>query len=394
MFGGLFRWITGRRTFSVDVELRTRAVEILMREGIKFRSIKPCAGAFRFVVYGNDVRACSRVLSGNGIPYVAGTYRGAIPAVRYFLHRPGLILGALLFFTVNFLSSHVVWDITVSGNETMPANAVIEILEESGFTYGTYIPAVDFDALHSRIMAYHPEIAWISVNVSGTVADVQMRETKFGENKKREKGVYSNIKAAEDGRLVEFRVEGGYPVRSSGDVVKKGQLLVSGVVPVRDGSMRFSYPSGEVLAEVERSVTIRSEFRSSQKLYTGNAREEYTVKFFKKKINLFSNGGKEYDSYDKIESEERVFLFGSVPLPVWIEKTRLNEYVRAAVERTPREVIEEAFSELRYETELLVGDGELLRKKTECNVDDNGVTLSCRLLVLADIAEILEFRVE
>ena len=63
-------------------------------------------------------------------------------------------------------------------------------------------------------------------------------------------------------------------------------------------------------------------------------------------------------------------------------------------ERTPQEALDEALSELRYETELLIGDGELLRKKTEVSADENGVSLTCRVLVLADIAEKREFRVE
>ena len=63
-------------------------------------------------------------------------------------------------------------------------------------------------------------------------------------------------------------------------------------------------------------------------------------------------------------------------------------------ERTPEEALEEALSELRYETELLVGHGELLRKKTEVNADEGGVSLTCSVFVLDNVAEIREFRVE
>ncbi len=394
MFSDLFRWFTGYRRFSVDPDLRTCVTEILRKEGITFRSVKTKKGSFRFITFGRDVEKCKKALSASGILYDSGAYRGIYPAVRFVLRRPGIILGAVLFFVLNFLSSRVVWNITVEGNETMTENTVLGILEECGFTFGTYIPSVDFDALHSRIMAQYPDVAWISVNVSGTVAEVQMRETKYDEREKPGEGVYSNVLAAEDCRLVEFRTNGGYPVRAPGDVVKKGQLLVSGVVPLRDGGARFSYASGEVLAEVERNVTVRAELISEQKVYTGRENAEYSVKFFKKKVNLFSNGGKEYGSYDKIESEQRVYLFSSIPLPVWIEKNGRAEYVRVITERTPEKALEEAFSELRYETELLVGDGELLRKKTEVNADEGGVSLTCSVFVLDNVAEIREFRVE
>ena len=394
MFSDLFRWFIGSRRFSVDSGARTRTAELLRSEGIMFRSVKTKNGRFCFRTFGKDVKMVEKVLSLYGVNYNTSAFRGLLPAFRFVFHRPGIILGAVLFFAINMFSSHVVWNITVSGNETMTENSVIGILEECGFTYGTFISSVDFDALHSRIMAEYPDVAWISVNVSGTIAEVQLRETKYDEREKPGIGVYSNVTASEDGRIVEYRTKGGYPVKAPGDVVKKGQLLVSGVVPLRDGGTRFSYASGEVLAEVERSVTVRAELLSEQKTYTGRIIEDYSAKFFKKKVNLFSNGGNEYGSYDKIESEHRVYLFGSIPLPVWIEKTERAEYARILTERTPQEALDEALSELRYETELLIGDGELLRKKTEVSADETGVSLTCRVLVLADIAEKREFRVE
>ncbi|MBQ6262863.1 MAG: sporulation protein YqfD [Clostridia bacterium] len=394
MFSDFFRWFTGSRKFYVDADFQTYVSMLFVREEIPFRSVRSSEGVYSFKAFGKNVERCEKVLLDEGIPYVSGAYRGAVPFFRFIIRRPGIILGAVLFLAINYLSSHVVWNVTVNGNETMSENDVLEILEECGFTYGVFIPSVDFDSLHSRIMANHPEVAWISVNVSGTVAEVQLRETKFDERERREAGVYSNLTASEDGRLVEFHVDGGYPVKAPGDVVKKGQLIVSGVVPLRDGGSRFSDPSGEVLAEIERCVTVRAERLSEQKVYTGREKKEYSVKFFKKTLNLFSNGGKEYPCYDKIESEQRVFLFGTVPLPVWIEKTSFSEYDRVTVERTSGETLDEALSALRYETDLLIGDAELLRKKTNISVDENGVYLTCRVLVLDNIAEKREFRVE
>ena len=393
MVSDLFRYFTGYRVFTVGAEYRTTVADLLNREEITFRTLKPLKDGFRFKVYGGAVRRCEHVLALENIPHSEGAYRGLYPAVRFLIRRPGLALGVALFFALNYLSSRVVWNITVTGNETMSEEIVVGILEECGFTYGTYIPSVDFDALHSRIMALYPEIAWISVNVSGTVADVQMRETKFGE-KTTPKGVYSNLIASEDGRIVELRVDGGYPICSPGDVVKKGQLLVSGVVPLRDGGSRFSDPSGSVFAEVERSVTVIADLTSEQKLYTGGERVDYSIKFFKKTLNLFSNGGKEYAGYDKIVNKTRITLFGSVPLPLWIEKTRRTEYVRVTSTRTYREALEDALSELRYETELLISNGELLRKTTEINAEEDRVSLTCRVLVLDNIADRREFRVD
>ena len=394
MFSNVFRWFCGIRTFLVDRVRQKDVAALLVDNGIIFRSVNSSKDVFRFKVFGDSVGKCERLLEREEIPFLKERYRGFLPAIRFVIGRPGLILGAIFFFLLNWFSSQLVWDIRVNGNDSISKKKIEEILEDCGFSYGTYIPGVDFDSLHACIMARYPDVAWISVNVSGTVADVQIRETKYDDREKVNDGVYSNLIASEDGRLVEFRVDGGSPVRSPGDIVKKGQLLVSGVVPLRDGGSRFSDPTGEVLAEVEKRVSARAELVCEKKVYTGREINELKINFFKKKINLSSNCRIGYERYDKIESAERLTLFGSIQLPVWISRTGYAEYVYTVIKRTPQEAIDEALSVLRNETDLLVEGAELLRKTTEVDADADGVSVSFRVTVLKNIAEKREFTVD
>ncbi len=393
MIGDLFRWFAGTRVFSVDAGDKARVTNELMKRSVSFRAKRSKGSSFRFRVWGASVGACSAALDGAGIPYRAERYRGLPAVLRIAAGRPGAIVGAALFFACAFFSSRIVWDIRVSGNEKMSGAEIEEMLSSAGFTYGTYLPAVDFDALNSRVMAENADIAWISVNMRGTVAEVLVREAKHGERTRRDPGTYANLVAREDGRIREFRVDGGAPAASPGDVVRKGTLLVSGVIPLREGGIRYSYPSGEILAEVERSVTVRAGFSSVKKLYTGKEKTSAAIKIFKKTLNLFPNGGIDARSYDKIETVERIVLFGSIPLPVWVVRTREAEYTEVGASVSPEEAVASALSELRDRTDLLLADAELLKKRVSFSVDEDGVTVTSSLLVLTDISEIREFEV-
>ena len=57
---------------------------------------------------------------------------GGIPQLwRRYGKRTGLIVGAVIFFIAVFISDWFVWEIKVSGNETLTYDEVLEQLESS-----------------------------------------------------------------------------------------------------------------------------------------------------------------------------------------------------------------------------------------------------------------------
>ena len=79
-------------------------------------------------------------------------------------------------------------------------------------------------------------MAWLAVNLSGSVARVEVKErtlppTPTDPNRP------SNIRAARDGRIIEFSVYGGEAAVQNGDAVTEGMLLVSGVIEGEKGTI-------------------------------------------------------------------------------------------------------------------------------------------------------------
>ena len=391
MISDLFRWFSGYRIIKTGTDYAASVSNILNVCGCRFITTGKTRDPVKFKVYRNDLGRVEELLKNMSIPVSISEKRGFPGFLKSVKTRPGLCLGCVIFAVINFYLSNIVWNITVDGNADFSDEQVIGFLENCGFTYGSFIPDVDFDALNSKIMAYNPDVAWISVNMDGTTASVQMTEAKHGEEHKIPEGIYANIIASEDGQISDIFVNGGQPSVAPGDIVKKGDLLVSGVIPLRDGGVRFSYPRGEVFAKTERKVTARIESVIDKKIYTGKKRSDHCLKIFNYSLNLLVNGRKNYKNYDKIERSERIILFGMYPLPVWLSETEYREYESVPVSLSSAEATALAEETLRRESDSVLENCELLKKTVFFSAGEDGISIEYRYLVLTDIALPVEF---
>ena len=247
MLKDIFAYFSGYCYFVVKHEYRTIAADAVYRHGIKCCNTRlQKDGTYRLKIPINNVGKASRIFDSENIEYEKSDVKGIPFYLSFFVSRPGLGLGMIIFFTVMWLSGKTVWRIDVEGNEKYSDEYIVNQLEELGFGYGTYIPSVDFDQMHSEYLAKFSEISWISVNMNGTYANVQVREKRLCERVDHEDGEYANIIASEDGVIAHEETSSGIPFVKQGDVVRKGQLLVSGVIPLRNGGHRYSYAESKV----------------------------------------------------------------------------------------------------------------------------------------------------
>ena len=102
---------------------------------------------------------------------------GGLPILwRRLLRRPGLLCGMLLALLLTVLSSLVVWDIEILGNEQLSTAALEEQLEALGVRRGTRLSRIDEDTLALALRQADPRISYAAVNRKGTVLQLQIRE--------------------------------------------------------------------------------------------------------------------------------------------------------------------------------------------------------------------------
>ena len=149
--------------------------------------------------------------------------------------------------------SSFIWGIEISGIE-IDENTVHN-LYENGLKIGMLKNMVDVDAVRSKMMTNMPEIAWIGINIIGSKAEVEIKE-RIQKPDIVEKDKPYNIKAKCDGVITRIEVKQGMPLVKQGDVVTKGQLLVSGVLESSVVGVRLVPSSAIILAKTWHEKSI------------------------------------------------------------------------------------------------------------------------------------------
>lgn len=327
-----------------------------------------------------------------GIPLVAERDCG-IPALFFrYRRRWGIFVGLLLFWGIVFWSGQVVWSIRVDGNVELQEWEVIEQMEICGMGVGDRIGSLDTGIIENRVLIESDTISWISINMMGTVAEVEIRE--FTDAQEEESYAAANLVADRWGVIDHFEEVRGNIAVDIGDVVSEGDLLVGGVYDIEGGGLRYTCARGKVFARTERQFEEIIPLRYEKKEYTGRIQTEKYWIFFGKEGKFFGNRGNSYDSYDIINTVEYFELPGEVLLPVGIRTVRYVEYETVDAERTPAEAEDLAYYRLRCEMEQQIPDGELVRKSLTTSLDEDTYVLRCTANYIENIARMKEIEVE
>lgn len=395
MFEWLWHFLAGWVQISADACCRTVLADLLWQGEIPFWRERVCGDCLYLRIFRRDLAKLCLLAEETGL-CVTAEKNGGLPVVLAFCrNRPGLVCGGAFLLAWCLYSQNLIWRLEIDGCETMDRRTVEEILTEAGCGVGDFVPNIDFDALHAKVKAENPDIAWLSVYMHGTTAEVQMRETKHPADLSHPDGTYANVIASEAGEIVSVRVYEGQAAVQAGDVVLPGELLISGVVDGKEaGSARTEYAAGEVLARVCRPISVEVSCIREKTVYTGRETVKKSVKFFKNTINLFGNTGIPYATYDTIDMMEEVCLFDRFSVPVTIFSTVVRETETALETLTPEEAAAEAMGKLRTEMDRAIGTGEMLSRTVEASVlDDGSCRIDCVLYLLQDIAGTEEFTV-
>ncbi|MBR2877062.1 MAG: sporulation protein YqfD, partial [Clostridia bacterium] len=190
--------------------------------------------------------------------------------------RVGILIGAVLAVSFLAFSSCVIWDVEISGNDYVKSEALLESLEKNGVRVGALKGDIDTVSIAENLLEEYPEISWASINIFGTKAALEVKEnTKKPDIINSDKP--TNVVARKDGQILLVQGYRGTNAVKEGDVVVKGDLLISGITLMADGSEKLVHSFGKVYAN-----TI-SRFDGEEAL--------------KKDVKLLKNAGVNYKIY-------------------------------------------------------------------------------------------------
>ena len=351
---------------------------------------------FRPKVY----RAVARDCEDRGICLCEQKHGGIPPFLWRYRARAGMLVGFLLAVLITVSSGFYIWDVRISGNERLTDSDVVSTLQKCGFGTGSPKVGLRTDKLENRVLMEDGRIAWISVNIKGTVAHVEVRESELKPNSDAEDAdAPANIVAERAGRIERIELSDGNVIVGAGDTVDEGDLLVSGLYDSVISGYRWTHAKAKVYARCVREihVTIPQEYET--RVYYGENDGDMapfcdrSLIFFAHRINFSKNAGKEGILCDTIESVADLSPFRGISLPFSVMTVWYLPYRVETRTRTPEELEELAYLELARELGEIPGGAEIIKKTVTSSITSTGYHLDCTVVCIEDIAKTVEFEV-
>ncbi|MHC1694486.1 MAG: sporulation protein YqfD [Eubacteriales bacterium] len=378
IYGSVNLRVTGRPSVLISA---------MMRSGIEFWSLsRQQRSEAHFTVYLADMKAIREMCGPAECELFVEKKRGAKEYAKKYIARPGLAVGIIAGCVALFLSTFFVWDIKVTGQEKLSSEQVVQMLDNAGFEVGAFIPSLDVKLLNTHLLIENKELAWISINLIGTIANVELREsTPVPEII--DESVPSNIIAAKTGQIIRMDIFQGKEQVRKGDTIKQGEVIISGFVQSTVTSeWRKLKAMGRVMAKTTRKVNVSIPLRAEKKLFSGEDYTKYSVIFLKNRIKFNYNTGIHMAKYDKIEKIERLVLFDLIELPVYIMTETYRPYETYSYVNTQNEAKAKAYDIYESMIKKEFRGIRILSRDTKSYIQNGVFYIESKLECLEDIA--------
>lgn len=296
--------------------------------------------------------------------------------LKFFLYRfrkrKTLAAGLIIFFVILWSLTKFVWIIDITGNENIDDHLILECAKKGGLKTGMLASSVDSKKIKAYLMTNMEELSFVSVTKTGTTVYIDVRE-RGSKRQHFDKNTFSNIIADQSGVVESILVQSGTAAVKKGDVVYKGQLLVSGAADNKHLGIKYSNSDAVIKARVWHEKTVEIPYYIEEKVATGNTKTKRKIKILDFSLNLFIKNKILFEKYDILSYTKYISLGKGKILPIGIETTRYEEYKTKRTELTVEQTKELLLKELDNQYK----DSEIISRTFEIKDNKLTVTYEC-----------------
>lgn len=265
--------------------------------------------------------------------FTFGKENGAPRLLRGFRYRYALMAALAVFLSLIWLGNTFIWAFEVTGNDTIPTETILRALEKQGVTIGTRGLSVDQDDLRNHLLLELKDISWLTVYMRGCTAHVQVVERQKPPElmKDSEK---TNVVASRDGLVTKVEALDGKAMVLPGTTVRKGQLLISGVVDSDFRGMRLLHGMGRVYARTWYELSVSVPLTVEETTAVERQRTHLMLIFGKQQIKIGGRGSILPPECDKMTLYQPVTLPLGFRLPVTLVREQVTTSDRTETQRS------------------------------------------------------------
>jgi similar to stage IV sporulation protein len=241
----------------------------------------------------------------------------------FFLDKLGtrkfLIVGMLLFTTLLFLISSVIWQVKVVGNDKIKTAYILEVAKQQGIhPWQWKFKLKSPESLSKELQRQIPSASWIGVQIQGSQLTIEVVESAKPEDKPLLNT--RHLVASTNAIITQIKAEKGMPMVKINSFVRKGDVLISGLI----GSVpnqRVVVAKGIVMGEVWYTSKIEVPLVLKQNSYTGDSAQKLYIVIGNRALQVSGYRQKKFDLFSK-ESVRKSLQWHKWTLPIgWIHES-------------------------------------------------------------------------
>lgn len=207
-----------------------------------------------------------------GFPFFLQKYK------KRQLFAAGLVICTIfLFFMTTFI-----WNIQIEGNHKYSEEEIRKILKQQEVYVGQMKNHIHCDDISAYLRKNYTDVIWVSASVEGISLKIQVKEnTDRTFNWKSE--VYevpSDIVADKDGIITDIITRQGTPLVHIGDIVQRGDSLVSGNIPIYNDAKEiidYQYVAADADIHAQTEVPYEEQLNSEHNVLKESGKKKWGI---------------------------------------------------------------------------------------------------------------------
>lgn len=382
----LFDYITGYAEICIHSPEGTDKTAVLadrLAHNITFKGLRTSEGSLYVTVKKSDEQYVTKLAKSLGMTSEIVSKHGLGYFIQRYSKRTGILIGTVTAFIMILFLSNIVMSIEISGNEVLTDDEIMTMLSDSGITYGSFIPSINFRKVEKELLTSSEKIAWAAVRRSGFRVIAEISETAevprvYSRNQP------SNIVSMYDAQITSVRVYRGMLMPMMGDTVRSGEILISGVVSKKFEGTYNVRAIGEIRGQYRKEISFTQPYEDTIQLAEDTFSNRY-LKIFGKSFSL--PGNKNVSEIYEFTRDTEYVDFLTITLPIAVTTVDITPYSEENVSYSPeqaQQIVTEKISD--YEKNFLSSeDIDIIEKSEELSADESGVTLTVTYLLEGNI---------
>ncbi len=243
-------FIKGSVFFSAEGGFFERFLNLCSLQNINLKNVKNDGVKLTAFTSADDYKRIRTAAKNSGMKVKIIKKSGLPFFLKHNKIRVGAIFGIVIASAALILASLCVWNTEIVGNKAVKEKDLTKILEKCNIKSGSFKSKINTEETEKTLTENFPQILWVSVNIYGSKVRVEIRE-KDQSPEIEDYSEPSNLVASKDGRIILVKGFTGTNKVKEGDVVVKGDILISGVNMNGDNTETLVKSTGEVIAQTQ-----------------------------------------------------------------------------------------------------------------------------------------------